>query len=895
MLGEDLAISACANGESDGHAFPGLDSKPARAHRPACRSGSNLDARLGDDIPHHSPDASSRSDDGTPRISLAVFATTAIAATRVVFGDIGTSPLYTFAGIYAELKTDPKPEDLIGTFSCIFWALTLVVSIKYVGCVMRVNHHGEGGTFALLQCIFAGHKDGQTPPLSTRSRYGIRLLAMLGCSLLIGDGAITPAMSVLGALEGLIIMVDITIEVRVVVTVIILLGLFAIQRQGSKLIGLVAGPVMVIWFATLAALGVNLLYDHPEAARAVSQGFSPWAAIQYFASGEFKGRAAWKSLGGIVLCVTGAEALFADMGHFGAMPITATWLVLVYPALIVNYLGQTALLYDDPTTISNPFFYGTPVHLRWPVLVIATLAAIIASQALISGVFSLLSQAHTLNFCPRILVLHTNEEERGQVYIPEVNAALCALCLILVVSFKDTTHLASAYGVAVTGDANITTILLALVLRRVYRWPLIFVLLILTLMLVVDLSFLTSNIIKVKEAGWVPLVIASVCCILMHTYHWGRTREEQKAFDGVRTIQRRRLSLSPAPSTEQSPTRGPNSVRISNAKFRRYASPSTGCATTHQQLEPQPSMLDIASLSGLSWGRGAFAKLQTTKFNDKQLLTLLRNPEFGVTRTNACTVFMSPRKGQIPQSLLSLAHSFGCVPRTLVLLTIAFDETTPFVEKGDRATFDPIDVALGVYRIVLHFGYAEPLTAVQNMRHALGKVARMHVREYPSLRPLAILSKGDFSWDASFRDRSRNKMSVGRPESGNAIRADPLFEMATLEAAALEAAAGAPEADAGNGLRLRALSKAGIPQPQHSIGRSSLDGEPLTSRQADQYDSSVTFVVNRLNYVARPGHSIFSLLRIALYKVLVHNARKPISFFGLPADCTVEVSSVKYI
>jgi hypothetical protein len=325
-----------------------------------------------------------------------------------VFGDIGTSPLYTFAGVYnglLETNQDlPTQEDLIGTFSCIFWGLTLIVCIKYVGCIMRVDHQGEGGTFALLQCIFAGHKDGTTPPLSTGKRYGITLLAMLGCSLLIGDGAITPAMSVLGALEGLGIIVDCPETVRVIIAVVILVLLFAIQRKGSKVIGLVAGPIMIIWFLMLAALGGYNVYLHSHEAIVVSQAFNPKSVYDFFASGKYSGEKAWKSLGGVVLCVTGAEALFADMGHFGALPIAATWYVLVYPALVLQYLGQASMLLHTPANINtNPFYSAVPTNLQWPVLIIATLAAIIASQALISGVFTLLAQViHTLNRSPRL-------------------------------------------------------------------------------------------------------------------------------------------------------------------------------------------------------------------------------------------------------------------------------------------------------------------------------------------------------------------------------------------------------------------------------------------------------------------------------------------------------------
>jgi KUP system potassium uptake protein len=652
------------------------------------------------------------------------FTTMALAATGIVFGDIGTSPLYTFQGIYTELKVkNPKQEDLIGTFSCIFWALTLVVFVKYIMFVMRIDYHGEGGTFAMLQAINAGAANGKSPPWTGRAKSSVTMLAILGCSLLIGDGAITPAMSVLGALEGLTLMVDCDETTRVVATVVILLLLFAIQFSGSKIIGLVSGPFMVLWFFVIGALGVHSIYLHPNAARHMIHGFSPKCAFDFFVHGEYRGQPAWRSLGGVVLCVTGAEALYADMGHFGAKPIALTWAVLVYPCLVLQYFGQAIHLMEFPEGIENPFYHGVPAHVRWPVLVIATLAAIIASQALISGVFTLLAQAHALDFCPRILVLHTNADVVGQVYIPEVNFVLCVLCLLFVVAFKNTHTLASAYGVAVTSVTLITTLLLGIILRRVWRWNYVPVLLVTVPIFAIDLAFWSANIIKVVEVGWVPLVITGVGYLLMATYHWGRSRKNREPED----IPNRSVSTV----LEASATPGSCDRSVSTGSPNPVTNPG-----------PSPKRSSLLALQPRGKGGGPSSTMSET-----QLVDLLRLGEkSGVRRTNACSVFMTRIDGKVPQSLPSLALTFGCLPRTIILLTIRFEEHMPFVKKEDRGVFEPIDVATGVYRIILTFGYAEPLTAVQHMRDGLAKVARMHVREYPALRPLVVVSSSSLTW-----------------------------------------------------------------------------------------------------------------------------------------------------
>jgi KUP system potassium uptake protein len=413
-------------------------------------------------------------------------------------------------------------------------------------------------------------------------------------------------------------------------------------------------------------------------------------------------------------------------------------------------------------------------------------------------------------------VLHTNADVVGQVYIPEVNAVLCVLCLLFVVAFKNTHTLASAYGVAVTSVTLITTLLLGIILRRAWRWNYIPILLLTVPIFAIDFAFWSANIIKVVEVGWVPLVITAVVGILMHTYHWGRSRKNLEPKDtGVNGSAGTLLGASAVAGSPGGAGGSPKPVQ----------SPKRSLLALHPWRSGGPSTGGSSS-----------------SMSENQLVDLLRFGEkSGVKRTNACSVFMTRIEGLVPQSLPSLALTFGCLPRTIILLTIRFEELTPFVKKEDRGVFEPIDVATGVYRIVLSFGYAEPLTAVQHMRDGLAKVARMYVREYPVLRPLVVVACSGLTWGSD----SSSDISPGRS----------LRHMAALEKS--------------------------NPEPG--------DEDEL------QYDSSVTFIINRLNYVTTPGHSWHARWRIRLYRFMVHNARKPIRFFGLPPDCTVEVSSVCFI
>jgi KUP system potassium uptake protein len=433
-------------------------------------------------------------------------------AIGVVYGDIGTSPLYAIRECFKEEHgLIANTENIFGVLSLILWALIIIVSIKYVVFIMRADNRGEGGELALLALIL---QKQQRQTDNTR-RFIIIALGLTGASLLYGDGVITPAMSVLGATEGLVVIAPQFHVLVVPSTLIILLTLFLVQKKGTAKVGRVFGPVMVLWFITIAILGVAEIAKSPQILLAVN----PWHGVSFFLRNGFAG---FIILGAVVLAVTGAEALYADMGHFGKRPIRVAWFGLVLPALMLNYFGQAALVLREPAAAANPFYLLAPRILLYPLLALATGAAVIASQALISGAFSITQQSIQLGYAPRMSIIHTSETEHGQIYIPEVNRALMIGCLMVVVGFRSTSALGAAYGIAVTGSMAISTILFSTLARTSWHWSWPKVLGLATLFLVVDLSFFGSNALKIVHGGWVPLAIAISVFTLMTTWSTGR-------------------------------------------------------------------------------------------------------------------------------------------------------------------------------------------------------------------------------------------------------------------------------------------------------------------------------------------------------------------------------------
>jgi KUP system potassium uptake protein len=415
----------------------------------------------------------------------------------VVYGDIGTSPLYamreTFHGPHAIAVT---ALNIIGILSLIFWALIVVISIKYLVFVMRADNRGEGGILALMALI-APKAEGWH-----KRKFAIIVMALFGASLLYGDGIITPAITVLSAVEGLEVATPFFKPYVVPLTIGILIALFAMQKRGTGGIGAIFGPVMMLWFACLAALGVYNILKFPS----VVEALNPSHAVDFF---RHNGMIGFLALGTVFLVVTGGEALYADMGHFGVRPIRIAWFTVVLPSLLLNYFGQGALLLRDATAAPNPFFRMTPDWALYPMVVLSTVAASIASQAVISGAFSLTRQAVQLGYMPRLNIEHTSERQIGQIYIPTLNFLLMIACIGLVVGFQSSSRLAAAYGVAVTTDMVFTSILFAVFARKQFRWNLAAVILLTTLFLTVDLSFWLANIVKVPQGGWFPLLVAA--------------------------------------------------------------------------------------------------------------------------------------------------------------------------------------------------------------------------------------------------------------------------------------------------------------------------------------------------------------------------------------------------
>jgi KUP system potassium uptake protein len=432
-----------------------------------------------------------------------------LAALGVVYGDIGTSPLYAFRESFnPEYRLPHTPDVVHGVLSLIVWSLIVVVSVKYIALIMRADNHGEGGILALLALIVPRRRRVD------RSRQVLLALGLFGAALLYGDGIITPAISVLSATEGLEIVAPHFAPWVVPSTVTILAALFLFQKRGTERVGRVFGPIMLLWFVTIGILGAVEVVDNPG----ILGALNPWHGVRLLVTHGFAGLLV---LGAVVLTVTGAEALYADMGHFGRRPIRLAWFGLVLPALLLNYFGQGALVLRAPHATGHPFYLLAPRPLVTPLIVLATVATVVASQALISGAFSLTRQAILLGYCPRLTIRHTSRSEIGQIYIPEINAALMTGCVLLVAGFRSSSALAAAYGIAVTGTMVITTALLYAVARRRWHWPPLLAAAVCATFIAVDLAFLGANAVKIAHGGWVPLVVAGLAFLLMSTWRRG--------------------------------------------------------------------------------------------------------------------------------------------------------------------------------------------------------------------------------------------------------------------------------------------------------------------------------------------------------------------------------------
>jgi KUP system potassium uptake protein len=448
--------------------------------------------------------------------------TLALGALGVVYGDIGTSPLYAFRECFAThhgYRVLPHAENILGVLSLICWSLVVIISIKYLVFVLRADNRGEGGILALMSLV---------RPKASKRRGLLIALGLFGSALLYGDGMITPAITVLGAMEGLEVATPVFAHLVVPLTVIVLVALFMMQKWGTARIGAMFGPIMMLWFAVIAALGIINIVRAPDVLAAVD----PVYAVQFLRMHRVAG---FLVLGAVFLVVTGGEALYADMGHFGAHPIRLAWFVIVFPSLLLNYFGQGALLLLQPAAIKNPFFYMAPTWALYPLVGLSTIAAIIASQAVISGSYSLTRQAAQLGYLPRIRIRHTSAREIGQIYVPSVNWILMICSIGLVIGFRASSALAGAYGVAVTATMAITTMLLAIVAHERWQWPAIGVLGMAVPFLIIDFAFFGANVVKVMEGGWFPLIVGITVFTLMTTWRRGRIILSDRIAEGAIT------------------------------------------------------------------------------------------------------------------------------------------------------------------------------------------------------------------------------------------------------------------------------------------------------------------------------------------------------------------------
>jgi len=440
-----------------------------------------------------------------------------LGALGIVYGDIGTSPLYSikecFHGLHA---IETNQINIFGVLSLVFWSLTIVVSIKYVAFILKADNKGEGGIYSLLALV-----PSDSQKINPKIYSLIIFIAIFGASLLYGDGVITPAISVLSAIEGLEVATKAATPIVVPLTCFILFLLFLIQKKGTASIGKIFGPIMIVWFFTIAIWGVLEIINNPK----ILLALNPIYAYNFFAVNKLHGMIV---LGSVVLCITGGEALYADLGHFGAKAIRFSWLFVAYPCLILNYLGQGALLLKNPTMSFNPFYGLVPANFLYPMVVLSTTATVIASQAMISGVFSLTRQAVQLGYFPRIKIIHTSSETEGQIYVPMVNYALMLSCISLVIIFKESSRLAGAYGIAVTATMGITSILYFFVSYKNWNWSLFKSLSLFLIFIIFDISYLGANLLKIIDGGWLTILIAVFVSVVMITWRDGRKELSQK-------------------------------------------------------------------------------------------------------------------------------------------------------------------------------------------------------------------------------------------------------------------------------------------------------------------------------------------------------------------------------
>lgn len=540
-----------------------------------------------------------------------------LAALGVVYGDIGTSPLYTMKEVFAGTHhpVPVTPDNVFGILSLVLWALIMVVSVKYVGFVMKADNRGEGGIMALI--ALASRQAGD----NVHKQRFIMLVGILGACMFYADGMITPAISVLSAVEGIEIATPAFSHWVVPCTLLVLLGLFVVQRRGTAMIGGLFGPIMVLWFGTLAALGILEISQNPSVLAAVN----PVYALHFFMN---NGTLAFLALGAVVLAVTGGEALYADMGHFGRRPIRLAWFGFVLPALMLNYFGQGAEILQNPESVKNPFYLLAPDWMLIPLVLLSTAATVIASQAVISGAFSVSRQALQLGYLPRMQVQHTSESEVGQIYLPRVNWTLMIAVMALVIGFKSSSNLAAAYGIAVTGDMVITSILSAIIFHSIWGWSRFRTGVVVTLFLVVDLGFFGANVLKIPAGGWFPILMGVIIFTVMTTWKTGRQLLYRRLKDDAMDLEPFIEAISAHPPTRVQGTaifmtpnpHGVPHAMLHNLKHNKVLHEQVVLVTV--KVEDIPHVPETERISVQTLGHGFFRIMVNYGFKDEPDLPL---------------------------------------------------------------------------------------------------------------------------------------------------------------------------------------------------------------------------------------------------------------------------------
>lgn len=566
-----------------------------------------------------------------------------LTALGVVYGDIGTSPLYALReAFYGDFKMPLNAANVLGVLSLMIWSLIIVITVKYLMVVMQADNDGEGGILALMELV--APKDAHD---SSRAKWVIPL-GLFGAALLYGDGMITPAISVMSAVEGLKVATPFFEPYVIPITCVILVGLFVLQSRGTQGVGMIFGPVMIVWFATLGTLGVLGIIDNPS----VLAAFNPWHAVEFFGR---HGIAGVVVLGAVFLVVTGGEALYADMGHLGTRPIRLGWFVLVLPGLILNYLGQGALLISSPQKAHNPFYLLAPDWATYPMVVLATAATIIASQAIISGAFSLTLQSVQFDLLPRMHIRHTSEARFGQIYVPLVNWVLLVATIGLVLGFQSSSALAAAYGVAVSLTMIITDALLFRTMRTLWKWPLGIIIAIIAFFAIVDLGYFGANTLKITSGGWFPLVVASLVYLLMSTWRRGRRRARERL---------------------------------------------------QEQLLPFSEFLEEIGVEG---------ELETQGEEEAEEQVEIQG-ELQAPRTPGAVVYLTGSTKGIPRELVVSYRHHRSLRETVVFLTVQTDPRRARLSAGERLEVEAL--GSGFYRVIAHTGFMQEPDVPRLLRRA---------------------------------------------------------------------------------------------------------------------------------------------------------------------------------